>query len=382
MNRHRLITTTCYVAFVVLGVCGTLLGPMFQSLTQRFNMPLADGGIFTALQFAGVASANLIGGRLVDRLNARYLLCGGALVMGSGLILIGIAPVLPVALLGALFLGMGYGTLDVSSNVSIALLNPDRAGAALNTLNMYYGVGAIVGPQVVNVALGLHNFTLAFYATAVTALALVVPFSMISLHVPTGDGSRPPAKINWITLLPFGLLLFTYVGAEVGYSSWIFTQLTHVVLSTEAVAALATSAFWAGLTLGRVAASLLLRRLTDEQMLVFSILVLGAGVVLLLLAPTATMVAVISSFIVGAGCAPVFPLIVAMINNTYPEARGTASGTLMAGGTIGASVLPWIQGQVGGGINGGMIVVLVQAIVMLGIAMAIERQARPERAAV
>jgi MFS family permease len=80
--------------------------------------------------------------------------------------------------------------------------------------------------------------------------------------------------------------------------------------------------------------------------------------------------------VVGFGCGPVFPTALAMINNRYPEARGTASGTLMAIGTLGAVALPWLQGQIGGGQNGGMIVLLIVAILMLGIFLLMQRQAQ------
>jgi hypothetical protein len=63
-----------------------------------------------------------------------------------------------------------------------------------------------------------------------------------------------------------------------------------------------------------------------------------------------------------------------VINRTYPEARGTVTGVLMTIGTGGAVVIPWLQGQVGNGQNGGMIVILALAIFMLGMAFYIQRQ--------
>src|SRR5215471_231993 len=134
-NSSQMITIALYVAFVTIGMAGTLLGPLFISLSDHFHIALASSGIFTALQFLGLTVMNIVGGRLLDRLNARYLLAGGAAMLGIGLILLAEADVLPVALLGALLLGMGYGLLAVSSNVVMAYLNPDKAPAALNTLN-------------------------------------------------------------------------------------------------------------------------------------------------------------------------------------------------------------------------------------------------------
>jgi fucose permease len=381
MNRPRFATAACYAAFLALGICGTLLGPTFQSLTRQFGIPLENAGIFTALQFGGVTIAVVIAGRLLDRINARYLLAGGMALMGAGLILLGLAQILPVALLGALLLGLGYGALDVGPNVVIATLNPDRASAALNALNIFFGIGAVAGPQIVKYSLEQKNFALAYFVTAAFCLILIFPFWMVSIRVHPGDQSRPRATIRWIALLPFALLLFTYVGGEVGFSSWIFTQVNKVALSAEATAALAASIFWGGLTVGRAAASLVLRRLSDDLWLAVSALVLGAGVALLLLVPRSETVALVSSFVAGFGCGPIFPTAIGMVNNSYPESRGTASGVLIAVGTTGAAIVPWFQGKVGGGLDGGMIVVLAMSVIMFGMVMVIQRQIRIARLA-
>jgi len=56
-----------------------------------------------------------------------------------------------------------------------------------------------------------------------------------------------------------------------------------------------------------------------------------------------------------------------MAGNVYPQARGTTSGVLMAVGTLGGALLPWIQGLLGGGRSGGMEMVLILAVAMIGI---------------
>jgi fucose permease len=337
-------------------------------------MSLDSAGIFPSLQFLGVTIGVVFFGRLLDRLNARYLLAGGTLLMGSGLLLLGTAQALPVALIGTLLLGLGYGALDISPNVVIATLNPDRASAALNLLNVFYGVGAVVGPQVVKYAQSQNNFSLAFTLAAVFTLLLTIPLAFVSVQPQRAQNGQPRVRIQWITLLPFALLLFMYVGGEVGFSSWIATQLSIVAHAASETAANATSIFWAGLTLGRLAASLLLRRLTDEQLLLLSIILIGLGVGLLLLLPEVEGTSLISAFVVGFGCGPIFPTVLAVANKRYPEARGLASGVLIAIGTLGASTMPWLQGQIGARVNGGMILVLALAVGMFGMMLVIQWQ--------
>jgi fucose permease len=380
MNQKRLATYTCYVAFIILGTAGTLLGPSFQSLTTKFAMPLDSGGIFTALQFAGITVAVVVGGRLLDRMDARNLLLGGLLFLAAGLLLIGGAPLLPLALCGAALLGIGYGLLTVAPNVVIAALNPDRASAALSALNTFYGIGAILGPQTVNFALKQQNYAIAFFVTAAIALMLLIPFAFVSVRLAPAV-PQAGTRWVWITLLPFAILLFCYVGSEVGYSSWIFTQMRLVVLSTESMATLAASIFWAGLTAGRFAASLLLRYMSDTLLLLIMIAIIAGGVIVLLLFPTVEMLGLILSFVVGFGCGPIFPIVIGIASDRYPEARGTISGILIAIGASGGSLLPVLQGKLGAGLNGGMVQLIFTASLMFIMGVIIDRQKAPSQVA-
>src|SRR5712692_2647517 len=101
------MTLALFASFVALGACGTLLGPSFQSLTQRFNMPLENAGIFTSLQFSGVIVGASLFGWLMDRISARYLMLIGLALIGGALLFIGAAPSLPIALIAVLLLGLG-----------------------------------------------------------------------------------------------------------------------------------------------------------------------------------------------------------------------------------------------------------------------------------
>src|SRR5262249_2057880 len=261
----------------------------------------------------------------------------------------------------------------ISPNLIILSLNLDNAAAALNFLNGIWGVGAIIGPQIVNFALSRQQVALAFGGTAVVTLLLLIPFSMASMKLNTADGGKP-APVRWISLLPFAGLLFIYVGTEVGFGSWIFTQLTKAAESTEAVGTIATSLFWGGLTVGRLVATPVLKRLTDEQLLIVSIMLVGGGAGLFLVVPGSETVGLMVAFFVGVGCGPIFPTARAIVNNTYPEQRGTATGVLMALGAGSAAVLPWLQGQIGAGRNGGMILPFTASIYLLGVAVFIQRR--------
>lgn len=377
MTRPRLILLACYMAFIALGVCDTILGPTFESLSQRFAMPLDNAGIFTGVQFVSATAALLITGRLLDRINARFILAAGVLLIGIGTLLMSTATSLPAAFFAILLWGFGLGVLDVSPNVVVASLTPDNAAASLNLLNFFWGIGAIVGPQVVNFALGKGDFTLAYKVTGIFALALVIPFLNASVRVRSITQSEgKQQRVYLIILLPFIVMLLLYVGVEKGIGGWLFTQLTRVARSTEATATIAVSIFWAGLAVARVLAGIVLRRLTDTQFLMLATILIFIGAGLIVVAPTVESLSLVSAFVMGLGCGPIFPTALAIAARAHPESRGTATGIMMSLGTVGAAAIPWIQGRIGGGVNGGMIVIVVLGVIMIGVAWMIQRQTR------
>lgn len=373
-----------FASFVVLGISGTLLGPTLDDLTTQFDLPLANGGVFITLHSTGATIALIAMGRLYDRgrIAPRYLLAAGPLLSLTGLIALSVSPSAWLAFAAALLFGLGFGSMIMGPNILLPAMFSGAAAGRLNALNTFYGVGAITGPQVVNLAFGLADYRLAYVITAVAAAALIPAFLRVDIpasQVSERDSDSTAAQhvpVKWRVFLPFTLLLFIYVGAEVGFGAWIATHLSLVGGLEEASANVGVSLFWAGLTGGRFGASLLARRLRAVPLLGLSVLVLLAGSLLVLLFPGSSGVMLVGAFVVGLGCGPVFPTTVAAVSDNYPAQFAAASGLILGVGNGGAMLIPWVQGQVGGGETGGVIVTTGASLLLLGLVAVIWRQIR------
>jgi fucose permease len=53
MSRQFSSLVVAILVFIAAGMIDTILGPIYQFLAVRFNMNLAEVGIFTAFQFIG-----------------------------------------------------------------------------------------------------------------------------------------------------------------------------------------------------------------------------------------------------------------------------------------------------------------------------------------
>jgi len=369
------------IAFTLTGISATVIPSTLESLTKYFQIPLENGGFFTAAFFIGASLSVFIGGRLLDSNMSRPLSMTGGALFGVSLVILAIIPA-NLAFLGfasVLVLGVAHGLLVVCGNTLAPRYNPEHPARELSAINFFFGIGAVVGPQVASFALNTGDFRLIYWIAGAVGILVAVVFAFMPNFAPV-QKQDSSAKLMWASLIPFGILLFVYVGVEIGFSSWISPQMTLVALSNATTGALAISLFWAGLTAGRFIASFIAGTVSNELLLIIGISMVAIGAGGVLLVPSTEVVLLILSFIAGFGCAPVFPLTLAILNRRYAEGFGKVSGLIIAIGNSGAIFLPTIQGQVGGGQNGGMIVPLLGALVMLACAVVIMRMPKSSQA--
>jgi FHS family glucose/mannose:H+ symporter-like MFS transporter len=367
------------IAFTFVGIGATVIASTLEALCAYLRIDLQNGGIFTAAFFIGSTMGIFSGGLLLDRITSRPVSMTGAGLAGVGLLALALTPAggMVLALLSIIGFGFGYGFLVVCGNGLAPRYNPMNPARELSAINFFFGLGAILGPQVANIAFTMGDFKTMYVLVAILAWVIAGVFAFMP-NLPPIVKSAVGAKIGWAGLIPFGLMLFVYVGIEMGFATWISPQMTLVASSSVAMGALGISLFWAGMTAGRFFASIIAGRVSNELLLVLGIGMVGMGVLGVLIFPATEGILLILSVVVGFGCAPIFPLAIAILNARYPQGFGAVSGVIIAVGNSGAVVLPTVQGWVGGGANGGMLVPLIGAGVMLACALVAMRLPRQE----
>jgi fucose permease len=352
-TKGRFVTlgVVCAVFFSV-GVLSAGLGPTLPSLAEKMGSTLSEtGALFTAL-FLGAVASQIAGGPLTDRFGQRPMLFASLVLLAGGLAGVALSPTLPIALVSMLIAGLGDGVIIVAVNVSISQLFATRAVSALNILNIFFGMGAIAGPL-------LAGFALQTWATAVPVLWTVVLILLPSLiFVPRLNlgPHRPPPKRGEVDFDPrnspyrspflwmLGVLLLLYVGLEVGTGGWLVVYVDRTTtLGLESATFIAAS-FWMALTSGRILGAVLGAWLRAEVVLMIGLSTAATGGILMALGmgdPTLTVAAVI---LMGLGLGPTYPTVVALITTFFKVAPGRATGVVVAMGSLGGTVLPWLQG--------------------------------------
>jgi fucose permease len=376
-TSRRFMTLACFASFIVLGVASGILGPTLSALAGSVALPLASAGAFRAIRQAGSFASFMVSGPLLDRRDARWVLVPGTIMMALGLIGVAYSGNLAIAIIASLLIGFGGGFFDVASNYVIGVLYTAGAAALLSALHTFYGLGGSAGPLVAGWAQSeLGDWRLAYGLTAVVSLVIGAAFLGLRLRKqPSNAGNatspaqetaaKPSGGIRWLALLPMVVLIFAYNGAGSAMDTWIFTHARLVALSDVAEASRIASLYWIALTAGRTICVFALRRFGNMFIMRVGVglSVIGSG--LIVLAGSQSLLIAIGVAMVGLGFAPVYPVVIAMGGQQQPEARGMITGILSGVASLGGIIVPIVQGWIGGGQTGGVIVTLVASLVMV-----------------
>ena len=355
--------------FLSAGVILSSLGPSLPLLAAHVGQDVAAlGGLFTAFS-AGIIVAQFVIGPASRRFSERRILPAGMLFTGLGALGITFGQSLAALFGAALLAGIGFGGVLAAGNMLVAQLFAARSAAALNGVNVFFGVGSILGPALAgytSASFGAPQAAVWVGAGTIIALAPLMrslaPVRSPS-HGASAGGAIHPA-LRWL----FGLLLLVYIGTEVGFGGWLTLYMVQSTRLDLGAAALTTSGFWLALTSGRAVGAWLGLRLTPGKLLTISLFGLLIAAVLLNLGVghyAATLAAVL---LFGFSCGPVFPTVLALVARESGGAASLALGLGNGGGLIIPATLGLLLAQRGPAAAAELVLVAALAMIVVGAA--------------
>ncbi|MEO7912823.1 MAG: MFS transporter [Roseiflexaceae bacterium] len=372
-DMRRTLALACAV-FLSAGITLSGVGPALPLLAQHIEQDIAVlGALFTAISL-GIILTQFGAGPASARFGQPLVLAAGMLLMGSGGIGITFGRNLTSVLAGALLLGIGFGGILAAGNLLIGQLFSSRSAAALNGVNVFFGVGSMLGPAIAGLAgVRLGTPQIAIWVGAGLLLALIPIVVNFAARPPTPITKQPTKEhaqqrnSSWI----LALLLLIYIGTEVGFSGWLTVYLITGSSMAPASAALVVSGFWLALTLGRVLGVVLGLRLASAQLLIISLLGILIGALILVLGVSDRATSIAGVLLLGLSCGPVFPTALAIVATTARNSAATTSFVL-AIGNCGGLIVPALLGVLlatyGSSAAAGL--VLVAALTMLALCAA------------
>ena len=137
-------------------------------------------------------------------------------------------------------------------------------------------------------------------------------------------------------LLLLGAAIACYVAAEVGVSNWLVRFLEPAPLTT---ATLALSLYWAGIAVGRLLSSVIADRFDHLRFTIICSIAMGVSIGAAVLVPSLPLSIALFA-VAGVASGPVFPMIVALGGERFPERSASVGGSLTGMAVVGSTLYP------------------------------------------
>ncbi|MCI0390889.1 MAG: MFS transporter [Acidobacteria bacterium] len=386
LHTHRIVALM-HAGFLLVGIANTLLGPILPLLSSRWQLSDAQAGHLFIAQFAGAIAGSALSGWLIRKLGSMSVLAAGYGGLAAATAALAFSP-RQAGIAAIATLGFSLGLTNPATNLLVSELNPERRAAALNLLNLIWGLGAILCPLLISLLTrqshSLRSLLAIAALLAIMALLLARHSSHTIAHTPgihSGQAIESQSVLRaWLSpyALLTGALVFVYVGTETAVSGWIAAYVQRLGATAQTFWALASSLFWAGLLSGRAAAPAILRRITEEKLVIFSLIIALCGMSVILLGQ-GFVSASIGAGLTGFGLATIFPTTFAVFTQRFGALASQMAGVIFILASLGGAILPWFVGFISSGsgeLRLGLFVPLFGVIVMLALQITIVMQER------
>lgn len=347
-----LLLAVIYLIFISLGLPDSLLGSGWPEMQVNFSVPSSYAGyISMTISFMTIISA-LLSPAVIKKFHTKWIT-----IVSIGLTIVGLLGFSICGEYWMLFLfavpyGLGAGAIDASVNHYVA---NNYSGSVMNFLHCFYGVGAVISPYIMALALKYARWNEGYSWTSyIQMLILLVCIFSLPLWKANGKdeeedhsnsvGIREALKVPAIifTLVAF----YAYCAGEATCFLWTPSYFagTRRGLSAETIASFGSLIF-GGLMLGRLISGFISNKLGDRKLIRIGIFIELIGIIMVFLPSSNYVVAAAGFVVIGTGMGPVYPAIQHMAPVNFGKRYSAAAiGLQMASAYIGSTFMPMVFG--------------------------------------
>ena len=385
MNRSpaslpiRLSGAVLCAAFVLTGIVNTMLGPLLPALSRHWGLSDTQGGEFFTAQFLASIVGVLASSVLTPRRGPAFSLAMGFLLMAIGTATL-MAGSSREGMAAAVCFGFGLGLDMPTVNLLVSDMNPGRRGAALNLLNMAWGVGAVLCPVTLMLGRRVGREGLILQIVALALLLLAAVLWQTFKHLDPAHSRKTVAAGTWRwsdrSVVLLAATFFLYVGSETSVGGWSASHAKRIG-GDAGFWLIVPSLFWLLLMAGRGLAPIFLRWLPELQLARAGLLLAAAGTGAFLgFHDTAALCA--AAALAGLGFSCVFPIAISQLSSRFEPFAAELAGPMFALAGLGGAVLPWLVGYVStrsSSLRAGLLVPLGGCLAMLACNLLLSRTA-------
>ena len=357
-----LLVAVIYLIFISLGLPDSLLGSGWPVMQGFFGVPSSYAGyVSMSISFMTILSA-LLSPRMIRKFHTKWIVIVSILLTVFGLLGFSFATSYWMLFLFVVPYGLGAGAIDASVNHYVA---NHYSGAVMNFLHCFYGVGAVISPNIMALALSKARWNEGYRWTAYLQMGILL-VCILSLplwkrneagndgETEASAGIRESLRVPGV--IPTLIAFFAYCAGEATCFLWTPSYFAGVKTGlSDGLIASFGSLIFGGLMLGRLISGFISDKLGDRLLIRIGIVVELIGIGMVMLPIEHYMVAAIGFVVIGTGMGPVYPSIQHMAPVNFGKRHSAAViGLQMASAYVGSTFMPMVFGilqqQIGIGI--------------------------------
>jgi fucose permease len=345
-----------YLSFISLGLPDSLLGSAWPSMYGGLNVPLHCAGYVSMIIAGGTVISSIFSERIIRRFGTGIVTAVSVLMTAVALLGFSLSGAFALLCLWAIPLGLGAGSVDAALNNYVAL---HYKAKHMSWLHCFWGVGASIGPIIMSYFLiNKNSWNLGYRSIGLLQCCLVVILfitislwgknkSQISVQKnETSKGIKFKELFSIAGVKQILIAFFCYCSLETTTGLWGSSFLVMEKNISPEIAAQWISFYYIGITSGRFISGFLTMKLNNRQMVRLGQALVACGIITLML-PFGKLLLLPGFFIIGLGCAPIYPSLLHETPKNFGSEKSQAiMGIQMASAYIGTTFMPPLFGQI------------------------------------
>lgn len=373
-NLRRCLVFLIHIAFLISGILTILIGQVLPILSTRLSLTDEQLGYFFIAQFSGSLIGTLLSQPLTNRFGFIKTIVIGCLAMAFGVFGLN-AESLNLCLIAFFINGFGTGITLPAINMLTVELNPENVTPALNFLNFFWGIGAIICKPFIDffgTSSNIQRPTLILSVSLllIGALIFFLPRRIEPQKISAFEENNETLPPIWSTSLAWAIALFSliHVGFESGASGWITTYAARFPDQSGHILWLSPiTLYFFFFVAGRGIAPLYSRFLTENAMILAGLIIVMTAMMISLLGASFFLLS-IGSALAGFGTATIFPTNMARFTKTFGATATRRATPIFICGTLGSTLITFLIGYISNyykDLRIGMFVLLGSCVVLI-----------------
>lgn len=360
-----LLLIIIYLTFISLGLPDSMLGSSFPAIAKNLDLSSNMAGYVGMVVSACTIISSLCSSFLVKKLSTKFVVSFSVLLTALALIFFSFVKegYSYLFYLIAIPLGLGAGAIDSALNNFVSL---HYKAIHMNWLHCSWGIGASIGPIIIGSFIDSNNNSSGWNYGVLTigiiqiAISIII-FSTLPLwnkiakreenskeEIKSKDDEKNLIKHLFVNpVLYFALFgFFCYCALESSTGLWIGNFFNKGMGTSTDEAAVLTSTFYIGITVGRFVCGPLSLKLKEKSLIRIGEAIIIIGIIFSFMTFN-KYVPIVGFVFVGLGCAPIYPAIIRSTPDRFSKQLSyRVMGFEMATAYCGSLLMPPLFGLI------------------------------------